>query len=785
MTTDPLIGTEIRDKYRIVGKLGAGAMGTVYEAEHTSLKRKVALKVLHRDLNLSEETLQRFQQEGVAAGRIRHANAIEIFDFDKTEDGLVFLAMEFVEGRSLKKILLDDGALGPESAVVITIAILECLEAAHAVGIVHRDLKPENIMVHRTDSGETRVKVLDFGISKLSEGDAEAAMMTQTGRILGTPQYMSPEQISGSNVDHRCDLYSVGLILFEMVAGRPPFQGNTVTEILMKHSTEQSPPIRKVNDEILVPRDLERVLKRSLEKKREARYPDAAAMLADLRAIDWGKAARRGPSGRNVGIAAAGLLLVALVVFGALEFAGGDAGDDDGSTIEGSPSAAASGDTGRRAGGSPSSSGSDGERSGPGAAGGRGSASPLVRDLPQDARDSEQSLYVTKLDEARRKLRIGDAPGARRAAEEALAFACRDAEAYLVRGRAFLQAGDLEAARGDIDDALDRHPRFARAEAWRGRIELAGGRPEKALPYFKRASEIDRQLAVAQEGLGMARYELGEMQPAREALERAIALDRDLGEAHLYIGWMLLESGGPDDRAIRRAEAREAFVRAKRANARLVPAYEALGALSEEEGDDEDAIVQYRTALEIDAESVPSLLGLAAVYIAQGRLDDAAPLLDDAAALEPDTGRAEILRATIAVERGDNAAAIRALEAGLATTPDAADETLLLAFLYEAEGRTEDAMSAYRSALAIDDELSGAWRQMGVLFAGSGRPDEARDALETAIELDPDDPLSRFALAAVLKDSFGDVPGTREQLRAYRDLGGDDPRALDWLDRNP
>ncbi len=779
MTTDPLIGTEVKDKYRVVGKLGAGAMGTVYEAEHTSLKRRVALKILHRDLNLSEETLQRFQQEGVAAGRIRHANAIEIFDFDKTEDGLVFLAMEFVEGRSLKKMLLDDGALPPEQAVAISIAILECLEAAHAVGIVHRDLKPENIMVHGTEAGENRVKVLDFGISKLVEGDAEAAMMTQTGRIMGTPQYMSPEQISGATIDHRCDLYSTGLILFEMVAGRPPFQGNTVTEILMKHSTEQSPPVRKVNAEILVPRDLERVLYRSLRKKREERYPDAAAMLADLRAIDWGKPARSGPSGRQIGIAAAGVLAVVLISFAVFATRPSDdgTGDEDRTAGVENPNTGSGTDSGGRVAGSPSPGGA--------AAGGASAERILVRDKPESERTSEESLYVTKIDEARRKLRIGDARGASQAAEEALAFACRDAEAYLVRGRVFLDAGDLEAARGDIDDALDRHPRYARAEAWRGRLELATGRPEKALPYFKRASDLDPDLAVAIEGLGMARYELGETETAREALEQAVALDRDLGEAHLYLGRILLETGDASDEELRRAEARDAFLRAKRANGRLVPAYEALGALSEEEGDDEDAMVQYRAALEIDPESVRALLGLAAVYIAQGRLEDAGSLLEDAVSLESDSGRAEILRATIQVERGDNAAAIRDLEVGLQKTPDAAAETALLGLLYEAEGRDDDAMSAYLSAVAIDDGLAYVWRQMGVLHAERSQYDDALAALEKAVELDPEDPVSRFALAALLKDAFGDTAGTREQLRVYRELGGTDSRALDWLDRNP
>ena len=194
---DPLIGRTLGGKYRVLERIGEGSMGTVYRGEHAALKKAIAIKVLRRDLEVGESELRRFQREGIAAGQLNHRNVTQVFDFDRAEDGLVYLAMELVEGKNLAEWLRARGPLPPTLAVELMRQLLATLVEAHRHGIVHRDLKPENIMVVEGQDAAPSLKVLDFGLSKLVDQAQDASHLSLPGRVIGTPLYMAPEQWRG------------------------------------------------------------------------------------------------------------------------------------------------------------------------------------------------------------------------------------------------------------------------------------------------------------------------------------------------------------------------------------------------------------------------------------------------------------------------------------------------------------------------------------------------------------------------------------------------------------
>lgn len=763
-STDPLLGKTLHGKYKLVKKIGAGAMGTVYEAQHTTLHKRIALKVLHPDLRLSEETLQRFQQEGIAAGRIRHTNAIEIFDFDKTEEGLVYLAMEFVEGRSLKSVLLEKNALPVPEAIRIAREILEGLGAAHKVGIVHRDLKPENIMVHTTATGAYRIKVLDFGISKLVEGDSDDALMTQTGRIMGTPQYMSPEQCNGSTVDHRCDLYSLGLILFEMVAGRPPFEGNNVTEMLVKHTTEESPSLRSVTQGLSVPRDLERILARALKKKREERFTTAEEMLEALDSIDFERSAKgpvATPDGSSMKMVAVIVLLLVIAGGGYFAIQALTSSDDgDGARNVSDPALQAR---------------SSSETPEPGKRAPAAGSVRRVRLKDAATLTSEEAEYISYLDSALRAIRGRDVPTARADIEQAMLLDCKDAEAYVVRGQVYLEREDLDAARLDFLEAIQLDDRYAEAESMLGRVYHQQGNLDAAIEHFRQASAIDPSLGSAHEGLGIAHFDRGDYGECRDALERAIGLDRTLAKAHFTMG--LLESrAGNIDAAI------TAFVQAKRNDTQFVQAYTELGRIYELQDNLKQAEIQYQDAIEMDPEAIEPLQSLAAVLIAQERFDDARKLLDEALRKDPGSGRSLILQGVVLAAEGDTEGATPMLESGLASTPDARDATILLGILYQRAGRNDDAVTQYLSAIGMDDTVALPHKNLGLIYLAQSRIEDAEYYLRLALDLDESDAYTHYALGSLYREHFDEPDLARQYLQRYRDLGGKDPAVLAWLD---
>ncbi|MGD0227563.1 MAG: protein kinase [Terriglobia bacterium] len=274
--TEAQLAAGLSRRFRLVRRLGKGGMGTVFLAEQIGVgNRPVALKVLNRKLLDDPDFLLRFQNEAGSTGRIRHPNVVTIHESAQSDDGTPYIAMEFLEGESLREVLKQRGALPlPEVAEILQQAA-RGLNAAHKLGIIHRDLKPDNIFLTHGDEGELVVKVVDFGIAKLRES---STMHTQTGMVLGTPAYMSCEQASGmksDELDARSDIYSLAVVVYEMLSGRVPFHSDTPLGYLRKHMLETPPPFRAVAQGLGVPPQVEAVVMKALKKEREERYQSA------------------------------------------------------------------------------------------------------------------------------------------------------------------------------------------------------------------------------------------------------------------------------------------------------------------------------------------------------------------------------------------------------------------------------------------------------------------------------------------------------------------------------
>jgi serine/threonine-protein kinase len=283
---DPLCGQVLDGRYRIERRLGAGGMGAVYVGRQQAVDRAVAVKVLPAALGSDEEAVRRFLQEARASSALAHPNIVTIHDFGQTADGLLYLVMELVPGETLTRVLARSGALPAARAAEIGRQILDALEEAHGRGIVHRDLKSDNVMVCSRAGNADLVKVLDFGLARVA---GSSSGMTRTGAVLGTPSYMSPEQAHGDRTDHRTDLYSLGVILYELLAGRLPFEAELPLAVLIKHMHEAPPPLEGV------PSVVAAVVLRALAKSPAERFASAAEMNAALAAAVGRPVAASGP----------------------------------------------------------------------------------------------------------------------------------------------------------------------------------------------------------------------------------------------------------------------------------------------------------------------------------------------------------------------------------------------------------------------------------------------------------------------------------------------------------
>ena len=275
-----LVGSVVADRYHVIRKLGEGGMGQVYLAEHVRMGRKSAVKVMNPGMVHDADAISRFNREASNASRISHPNVAAIYDFGETSDGLIYLAMEYVEGEPLTKLIEREGALPAARAAHIVRQTGEALAVAHDLGIVHRDLKPDNIMVAKDRDGADCVKVVDFGIAKAANNEAQK--VTRTGLVVGTPEYMSPEQLAGDPLDGRSDIYSLALVAFTMLTGRLPFPSETVQESMIMRLTERPRSLSEMKPDVSWPSPLQAAIDKGLARDARDRYASAAEFGRDV-----------------------------------------------------------------------------------------------------------------------------------------------------------------------------------------------------------------------------------------------------------------------------------------------------------------------------------------------------------------------------------------------------------------------------------------------------------------------------------------------------------------------
>ena len=348
-----MIGTVLSGRYRLEAKLGSGGMSTVYLARDQTLDRQVAVKVMHREMSEQADQLERFRQEARAVAKLSHPNVVAVIDAGE-DGGHPYIVFEYVEGETLKQRINRDGALDPQEAIAYAIEVARGLSVAHARRLVHRDIKPQNVLI----DAEGRAKLTDFGISRQLEQDG----MTATGRVLGTTDYVAPEQAMGHPVDQRSDVYSLGVVLYEMLVGQVPFQADSQVGVAMKHVNEELPDVQRRRPDVSAAVAL--VVERSTAKDPAERYQQVGEMIDDLSTALEVEAARAGSTtgeatsvleavpppkrklssgGRRSWLAIAGLLAVAGLVLLAVQLiSGGDIGGGGAAKGKGSPVAIAS-----------------------------------------------------------------------------------------------------------------------------------------------------------------------------------------------------------------------------------------------------------------------------------------------------------------------------------------------------------------------------------------------------------------------------------------------------------
>jgi len=763
---DPLLGRILNGKYRIESQLGQGAMGTVYLGEHLGLKKKVALKLLHADLQVSDESLARFQREGMAAGRFNHPHAIQIFDFDKSEGRNFYLAMEYVDGMDLGLFLRQKGRLQVSQAVKLMRQIVSCLAEAHRHGIVHRDLKPDNIMVSEGSRAELRVKVLDFGLSKLVDRRMGSSLMTQPGRLLGTPLYMAPEQVVGEEADERSDIYAAGLILYEMLAGERPFKEKDSTHLFLSRPTAEAPSIRENVPELEIPDELEALMLRALQRAREDRFQTAEELLTALDEVPLAPgtstAGERSSPVRPPAPALAksvrtpvsvptvepsgGLrevlrrpalrygLLALLVVLVGVRYAGRlvealSGGDSDG----------------------------------------------LVRALAADERNAEESEYIGLLDEARKRLREGNSQGALASLNAATLLECRDAELFLVRGEVYRARADLDTARADFETASRAAPDFVEPLLGLGWIDLERGALDAAGESFFAASKLAPERADVLAAQGALAWRRGALAEARSTLVQAVASDATCAMAQLYLGRLHLDAGELDAAVTALVEAKRNDPFSSTPLVWLAEAYVAREEYDRADAQLEEAVRLVPLAPELRVER-------AALLLEQDKSSLALEFLDESTEKLPQEGRLWVLKAVALRANGDNASALGALQRAFESGVRDPEARCLYGVLLQQEGRLEQAIAQYEQVLDEAGEFPLANLNLGFALFAQEKYEEAAERFQRVLDFDEANSSAQFQLALLCKDYLDQPERARELLERYLALGGPDKRASQWLD---
>ena len=766
-----LVGRTLSGRYNLRRRVGRGAMGTVFEAEHLRLQKRVAIKMLHANLQLDEDSMRRFQLEGVAAGRLQHPGVVQVFDFDRTEDGSFYLAMEYVDGTTLRE-RMKQGPMDPAVAVTLIRGVLDVLASAHAEGVVHRDLKPENVLVVEQESGNPQVKVLDFGISKLVDLHNEHTVLTHTGQILGTPMYMAPEQWSGEEVTAQADLYATGAILFEMIAGEPLYRGRNLTELLSQHTQHDVPLLSERCAGREIPRDLDEALEKALAKDPARRFSDAQEMNAALSTIDWGRLAGRGIVARAERFVrkrpkeTAALAVLVLAAGAALPFLlGGDA--DDGAAASGGPT-------------SPVASGPDADAtkkpitSTPSAA---SSGLRLGRRDPETLTPAER-IDVAQLGRARDSVERNDPRAALGALEELFDRPQPDAEAYLLRGRAYALLDDAETARRDLEQSLKLDEEYSEAHGELAALALQSGDVKSATEGFTRAVQLDDTNAAAHLGLAAIALLAGDAEGALRSATRAVALEPKNAQAHLACGRAHLHAGD-------HVSAESSLVEAKRIDASNAAIHLELARLYAARNELDQAEREWRETLSLDSRNVEAALELSASLLSQEKFLDARYVLQDMIARAPGTPQLYLSLALALDASGDPETAKLEMTRGLSRTSarSAAPYWTLYGTWLQESGQQDEAIEAYQSALLLDENVQ-ARCNLAQIYLARYRIDEAREHLYFALEAESEHRDALYLLGVLEWEYEGDAPAALDAFVRYRDGGGRDPRVLDILDRN-
>jgi serine/threonine-protein kinase len=317
-SVDSLVGRTLNHRYLVEDKIGEGGFGAVFRGKQIATGREVALKILHPH-NINDQTIvARFRREAEACSKLRHPHTVTTYDFDETEDGVLYLAMELLRGRSLHQLQKTDGALKPERVLRIVDQVAQSLGEAHTNGIVHRDMKPENVFIETRGEEEDYVKVLDFGIAKMMSGDKEVQALTAVGQTLGTLEFMSPEQLRGQKLDGRSDIYALGMMAYEMLTGALPFQkAKTPIEIINFHLKQPPQPPSKMRTDVAIPAGVDEIILKMVAKNRDDRFADTAALRAEITKVQAqnDRSADRFEAYRLVAVIGAALVVGTLLYF--------------------------------------------------------------------------------------------------------------------------------------------------------------------------------------------------------------------------------------------------------------------------------------------------------------------------------------------------------------------------------------------------------------------------------------------------------------------------------------
>lgn len=530
---DPLIGKTIDNKYHILSKLGGGGFGAVYRAEHKMMNRTVALKVLHHHLLDGEarnEFLVRFQREARTSSKIEHPNAVTIHDFGIYE-GSPYLVMQYVEGRTLKQVIADHGALAIDRVVAIVEQVCGAIQEAHDLGIVHRDLKPDNIILTSAKDGTERAIVLDFGIAKIMTEDpgSQSMQLTQTGTITGTPQYLSPEQAKQGEMDGRSDIYSLGIITYEMLAGQVPFTADSVVAVLMKHMSEVPPRFEELGKKVNVKPEVEQIVRSALEKepsKRPSRAADFALELANAAGISPGTPVSFGSliekTGKTGGSASSTPSLkievkvppkkelLGLVVSAVLVFAVGSyflSSDDE--PLPDAPEAQHD-----EIGQQPDQSVPDWINLDGTTEANEGDNAAATQPWSSILADAEAEKENKNWDQADKLF------------AQAIEMGADDAEVHFKRGDVLISAGKLEDAAASLRAAVRRDPLHENAYASLGYVYGELGNLDSSLSAYKNALDISPGKPLLHNNVGFTLFKMKKFDEAKKAYGECLKIDK-------------------------------------------------------------------------------------------------------------------------------------------------------------------------------------------------------------------------------------------------------------------